>query len=75
MSQARPRLADVSCQPVRFQPGDRLIVRTPHRLSAEDRKRLHQTVSRWAGGAVEVLIVELPLFDVAVDKAPPIILP
>lgn len=67
-SHSQPRLADVKCSPVRFQPGDRVIVRTAHALDAETRRKLHQTVSRWAGPDVEVLIVELPKFDVAIDR-------
>lgn len=64
------RLAQLQGQAVRFHPGDRVIVRTTHVLDRESRAKLHATVQRWAGPDVEVLVVELPLFDVQIDPAP-----
>ena len=62
-----PRLADVQCTRLMFLPGDRIIVRSKHRLDQGAQRKLRRTVERWAGVAVEVLIVCLPDMDVEID--------
>jgi len=51
-----PRIADVRCQRIVFQPGDRVLVRCNHRLEDEQARRLKKSIQRWAGTDVEVLI-------------------
>ncbi len=51
-----PRLADVRCSPIRFRPGDRVLVRSHHRLDRDSHNRLKRAIERWAGPDVEVLI-------------------
>lgn len=63
-----PRLADVQCSRLRFESGDRIIVRSFHPLNSEERKKLRRTVERWAGVDVEVLIVDTSQFDVRIEK-------
>lgn len=60
-----PRLADVQCSRLTFNPGDRVLVRTHQRLDKDARRKLHRTVQRWAGVDVEVLIY--CLLDMEVD--------
>ena len=55
----RPLLADVHCTPMRFNPGDRLLVETNGRLSDDQKKRLTKSICKWAGCEVEVLIYSL----------------
>jgi len=53
---AIPRIADIRCQRIVFQPGDRVLVRSHHRLEKEQREKIKKSVSRWAGADVEVLV-------------------
>ncbi len=62
-----PRLADVQCTRLKFLPGDRILVRSKHRLDRAAQRKLRRTVERWAGAAVEVLIVCLPDVDVEIE--------
>jgi hypothetical protein len=64
----KPRLLDLKCAALRFNPGDRIIVRTPHLLDEDQRRKIRRMITKWAGVDVEVLIVELPLFDVEIDR-------
>jgi len=59
-----PRIADVSCLRLRFEPGDRILVRTNHRLSNDEQKKLRKTIQKWAGCEVEVLIYCLLDMDI-----------
>ncbi|KKN88364.1 hypothetical protein LCGC14_0249270 [marine sediment metagenome] len=63
----RPRLANVQCTRMQFQPGDQVIVKSRHRLSKEDALKLKRTVEKWAGDVVEVLVVDLTLMDVEIE--------
>ena len=55
---ATPKIADVSCVPLRFLPGDRILVRARGILSLAQKKSLHKTISKWAGDHVEVLVID-----------------
>ena len=67
-SMAVPRLANVELTRIKFEPGDRVLVRVHSRIDPEARRRLRAVVERWAGGCVEVLVY-CPLdFDVEVDR-------
>lgn len=69
---AVPRLADVNCTRINFQPGDRVLVQLRQPIDAEAKKRLQRTIERWAGGHVEVLIVDLMQMEVSVEQGPAI---
>ena len=62
-----PRLADIQCCRLQFQPGDRVLVRVYQPLDREELKKLRRTVERWAGDGVAVLIVDCTKFEVALD--------
>jgi len=64
----RPRLADVRCTRLRFEPGDRGLVRVYRKLDGDARKRLRRTVQKWAGADVEVLIYDVTEMDITVEK-------
>ena len=51
-----PRLADVQCSRLKFEPGDRLLVRVHVNLSPKQKRSLRKSVEKWAGDCVEVLI-------------------
>ncbi len=63
-----PKLADVQCTRLQFQPGDRILVKVYQPLGRDQRKKLRRTVEKWAGTDVEVLIVDATAFDVQIEK-------
>jgi len=71
----KPRLADVHCTKIQFQPGDRLLVRVRQPLDRETYKRLRKSIQRWAGDHVEVLIIDSTRVELEVDKSKRIIKP
>lgn len=62
-----PRLADVQCSSMKFEPGARLLVRSRQPLDKEARKKLHRMVQKWAGDHVEVLVIDLTKMEISVD--------
>lgn len=64
----RPRIAEVSCSRIQFQPGDRVLVRVYHDLDEEEKSKLRRTITRWAGCDVEILIFNGLAMDVKVEK-------
>ncbi len=64
----RPRIADIQCTRLQFQPGDRILVRSHHRLDLEDKKKLKKSIRRWAGVEVEVLIICTLDLDISIEK-------
>ena len=69
MTKAKPRLADVQCSRMQFQPGDRLLVKVRQDLSKEETRKLRKVVERWAGGVVEVLIINTMKMEIEVERA------
>jgi len=63
-----PRIADVQCTRLKFEPGDRILVRTHYRMNLEQKKSLRSGIQRWAGCEVEVLIVCLLDMDVEIGR-------
>jgi len=66
LSKARPRLADVQCSRMQFQPGDRVLVKVhlSQPMTREDERRVRKMVERWAGDYVEVLVIDTTLMEV-----------
>ena len=64
----RPRLADVRCTRLKFEPGDRILVRSFHRLTPDEERKLRRTIQRWAGVEVEVLIYSTQDCEIEVEK-------
>lgn len=65
-----PRIAEVSCTPIRFRPGDRILVRLRQSVDKQQRQQIHKTVQKWAGDHVEVLVIELPVLDLEIIQSP-----
>jgi hypothetical protein len=63
-----PRLADVNCTRIAFNPGARILVRLRRPMDAEAKKKLRRTVERWAGGGVEVLIVDPAEMEISIER-------
>ena len=64
----KQRIADVKCTRIAFQPGDRVLVKSWHRLDEEAKKKFTKAVKKWAGVEVEVLIICLKDMDLEIDR-------
>lgn len=64
-----PRIADVKCQRIKFEPGDRILVRCFHQLDPRQEKHLKQSIERWAGNSVEVLVINPANFELHIDQS------
>ncbi len=63
----RPRIADVQCSRLVFQPGDRILVRVYHKIDKDQMRKLRKSVTKWAGCDVEVLIINALDMDIEVE--------
>lgn len=63
-----PRLADVHCERIQFQPGDRVLVKLYQSMDKESVTKLIKTVQRWAGVDVEVLVVDLFQMGIEIER-------
>lgn len=61
------KLANVDCTPMRFQPGDRILVRIRVSLSSGQKNDIRRIVEKWAGNMVEVLVIG-PEMEVQVER-------
>lgn len=66
----RPQIADVRCSKIKFEPGDRILVRAHHRLTVDQVKRLRKSIQKWAGCEVEVLIYNGLDMEIEIEKRP-----
>ena len=64
----RPRIADVKCSRLQFEPGDRILVRTYYNLDRDQTSKLRKSITKWAGCEVEVLIYNATEMDIQVEK-------
>ena len=64
-----PRLADVKCFPIRFQPGDRVLVRVLQSMDQSSLQKLKRTVEKWAGDHVEVLVIDTTRLDLEICQS------
>lgn len=63
-----PRIADVQCTRLQFQPGDRILVRSHHRMDEDQKRKLRRSIQKWAGCEVVILIINTMDFDLTVEK-------
>ena len=64
----RPRIANIDCSKIRFQPGDRLLVRSFHRLDKYDKEKLRKSIQKWAGEGVRILIICTQDLDISIEQ-------
>jgi len=62
----RPRIADVQCSRLQFQPGDRVLVKSTHRLGVDVQKKLRRSIQRWAGCEIRIFFVNVMDFDLEI---------
>ena len=65
----RPRLADVQCTRMQFQPGDRLLVKVFQPKTPSEMKKIRKMVERWAGSHVEVLVVDVTQMEIRIEQS------
>jgi len=63
-----PTIANVSCSRLKFEAGDRILVRTTRRLDKDQESKLRHHIQKWAGVEVEVLIYCVLDMDINVEK-------
>jgi len=64
-----PRIAEIKCQRIQFQSGDRILVKTYHNLTIEQQRKLRKSISKWAGCEVEIFFVNVLQMDLVLpDK-------
>jgi len=64
----KPRIADIQCTRLQFQPGDRILVRSHHRLDPDQIKKLKKSIKKWAGVEVEILVYCTLDLDIHVEQ-------
>lgn len=67
---AFPNIAEVSCVPLRFEAGDRVLVRVFQNLAPPQIAKIKATVAKWVNNdRVEILVIPAHAFDISVEKA------
>ncbi len=67
LKKPKPNLANLECSRMKFEPGDRVLVRTHRNLSRDEMRKLRKTISKWAGCEVEILFVNALEVDLGID--------
>lgn len=62
------KLAEVQCTPLRFEPGDRILVKVKQPLSRDQVINLRKSIEKWAGPDVEVYIVDVSLMELEIVR-------
>ena len=64
----RPNLAEVHCERLKFEAGDRILVNVYTNLDKDQKRRLRRAITKWAGEDVEILIVNRLEMEVTIIK-------
>ncbi len=64
----KPRIAEVSCSKIRFEDGDRIIVKSFCHLEPEQKRKLTKSLRAWAGAEIEVFIYCALDFDIQIHS-------
>ena len=62
------KIADVQCSRLRFQPGDRVLVKVHQQLDKDQAAKLRKGIQKWAGPDVEILIYNASVMEIIVEK-------
>lgn len=63
-----PNIAEINCQRIQFEDGDRILVRVFRPLDDAQSAKLRRTIQSWAGKRVEVLIVNAAVYDIQIQR-------
>ena len=70
----KPNIVEVKCTRLQFQPGDRVLVRVFSDVTPDQKKRIRDTVCKWAGCDIEVFVYNAFRMEISVEqKKPPLI--
>jgi len=64
----RAKIADVQCSRLKFQPGDRVLVRVYNRLDKDQAAKLRKGIQKWAGPDVEIMVYSPLDMEISVEK-------
>ena len=67
MTRKMPKLGDVQVSRMQFGEGDRALVRSHHRLSSDEKRKIRRTVAKWAG-IDESQVLVFSLLDMEISK-------
>lgn len=74
LTHPNPRLADVQCSRLRFEPGDRVLVRVRTQITNEQERKLKRSVARWAGiDEDRVMVINTLEVSINVQPTPKIV--
>jgi len=68
MGSVKPRIADVQCSRLVFQPGDRILVKVYTKIDKDQIRKLRKSITKWAGCEVEVLVYNALDMEITVDQ-------
>ena len=68
LSRPNPKLANLRCQRIVFQPGDRVLVKVHRHLDSYEEKKLRRAIVKWTGVDVEVLIYNPGKMEIEIDR-------
>jgi len=68
LKRPRPGIADVECRRLRFEPGDRVLVRLYHKIDGDQERKLRRAIQKWAGCEVEVFFINCLQMDLEILK-------
>lgn len=63
-----PNIAEIDCSRIRFQDGDRVLVRTYANYDAGQMARMRAMIRRWAGCEVEVMFYNANAMEITVEQ-------
>ena len=63
-----PRIADVHCEKIQFEPGDRILVGLRAPMDRDAVEKLRKSLIKWAGVEIDILFVPEYLYSVKIDK-------
>lgn len=69
MSDKKVRLAELDCQRLQFQDGDRLLVRVYQPVTPELVAHITKTLRKWAGKELEVLVSDGRAMEIKVERS------
>jgi len=62
------QIAEVHCTKIRFEPGDRVLVRCARPLNQQQREKIKATIQHWAGVQIEVLVFSECDYEVTIEN-------
>ncbi len=65
----KPKIAKVQCKRLRFEPGDKVLVKVNQTLDRAQQKKLLKRVRAWAGDGVEVILIDTRVLELEIVRS------